>query len=137
MGVLKLSLFRPIVALLAILLSAGMASADTSALSLDEDADLLPSRAEVTVIVNVTCTANDNATLTVHVFQSLGRLINIGIGTHAFTCAGNPESFAISVLAVPGLKFQPGPATAVVRSATGAGPSIDHTYDAGAKIKLK
>jgi hypothetical protein len=133
----KRSLFRPTVALLATLLTAGTASADTTALAIDPEADLLPGRAEATVIVDVTCTLNDNATLTVHVFQSLGRLINVGIGTHAFTCSGNPESFPITVSAVPGLKFQSGPATAIVRSATGAGASIDSTYDAGAKIKLK
>jgi hypothetical protein len=103
----------------------------------DENVDLLPGRDEATVMVNVTCTLNDNATLTVHIYQSLGRLINIAIGTHAFTCTGNPESHPVSVFAIPGLKLQSGPATALVRSSTGAGVSIDHTLDVGAKVKLK
>ncbi|HWO41608.1 MAG TPA: hypothetical protein VNO43_07395 [Candidatus Eisenbacteria bacterium] len=121
----------------AVLLTASVASAATEDLSIEQDADLLPGRTEITVTVNVQCTLNDNATLTVYVFQNHGRLLNIGIGSHSFVCGGGLETFPVQVLAVPGLNFQPGPATAVVRSATGAGASIDATRDEGSRIKLK
>jgi len=134
---MQVLLKRGVCGLAAVLLTASVASAVTEDLSIEQDADLLPGRTEITVTVNVQCTLDENATLTVYVFQPHGRLLNIGIGSHSFVCGGGLETFPVQVFAVPGFTFQPGPASAIVRSATGAGASVDATRDAGAKIKLK
>jgi hypothetical protein len=58
-------------------------------------------------------------TLSVYIFQSVGRLINIGIGNgtdaDAVPCDGTPYDRTIDVYAIQGLSFQPGPATMLIR----------------------
>jgi hypothetical protein len=80
--------------------------------------------------------------MTVYIFQSVGRLINIGIGTAAFTCSGGSDVSTVDVSAIPGLKFQPGPATLLVSIAITSPDDGDPTtpetttFSNGAKVKL-
>ncbi len=53
-----------------------------------------------------------------HIFQSVGRLINIGIGSGTLICTNAPTEQSIVVNAIPGLAFQPGPATLIVKLTT-------------------
>jgi hypothetical protein len=76
-----------------------------------------------TVIVNATpqCKAPtvQGSTLaaeySIYIFQSHGRLINIGIGTVDGDCI---TPTAINVEAIEGLTFQPGPATMIMKVTT-------------------
>jgi hypothetical protein len=107
------------IALAAFMFFGGRAFADTTSVVIDGSGNLNSSRTTATLTVSGVCTVGDTATLTVHLFQSVGRLINIGIGdVSAFTCTGNADSFTVDVDAIPGLTFQPGPATVIVRSVT-------------------
>jgi hypothetical protein len=57
--------------------------------------DLSPNKTSVELTITMQCDApvnagdTKNATWTVYLFQSLGRLINIGIGTGSATCDGS------------------------------------------------
>lgn len=109
-----------VIAFAAFLLVGGAAAfADTSSVGIDPTGDLSPARTSATLTGTVACDAGQTATLTVHIYESVGRLINIGIGSvSAFTCSGSSDTWSADVAAIPGLKFQPGPATVVVRSVT-------------------
>jgi len=107
------------IALAAFMMVGGAAFADTSSVGIDPTGVLSANRASATLTGTAVCTAGDTATLTVHIYQSVGRLINIGIGdVSPFTCSGNSGTWSAVVNAIPGLTFQPGPATVVVRSVT-------------------
>jgi hypothetical protein len=83
--------------------------------------DLAANRASAELTLSVQCDGPANegelktATLTIYLFQSVGRLINIGVGTGPVTCDGNSGNETIDVDAIPGLKFQPGPATVLIK----------------------
>ena len=85
--------------------------------------DLNQARTAVTVLIPVECaapvvngttTTTTTATLSVKIFQSVGRLINIGTGSGVPTCNGQTTDVAVTVNAVTGLTFQPGPATMLI-----------------------
>jgi hypothetical protein len=81
-------------------------------------------------------------TLTVHIFQPSGRLLNIGIGTAPAACDGNSADVVVDVIAIPGLKFKPGPATAILKLAEETTDStlavIDSaTTENGTKVSLR
>ena len=79
-------------------------------------------------VVNGTTTTTTTATLSVKIFQSVGRLINIGTGSGTPTCNGQTTDIAVTVKAVTGLTFQPGPATILItltETATSSTPSLD------------
>ena len=85
--------------------------------------DLNAARTSVDIFVPVDCDAaittgqTNTATVSVYIFQSVGRLLNIGTGSSTpVTCGSGPEAdAAITVNAIPGLKFQPGPATILMK----------------------
>lgn len=85
-------------------------------------ADLSDDRASATVTVSAQCDSvtqgAPSGTLSVHIFQSVGRLINIGIGSGTIICNNIPTAQSIVVNAIPGLAFQPGPATLIVKLTT-------------------
>ena len=84
-------------------------------------ADLSDDRTSATVTVSAQCdplTQGPSGTLSVHIFQSVGRLINIGIGTGTVICNNTATPQSIVVNAIPGLGFQPGPATLIVKLTT-------------------
>jgi hypothetical protein len=99
--------------------------------------DLNQSRTSVAVMIPVECaapvvngttTTTTTATLSVKIFQSVGRLINIGTGSGVPTCNGQTMDVAVTVNAVTGLTFQPGPATMLItltETATSSTPSVD------------
>jgi hypothetical protein len=119
--------------LAAVLFTAGVADATTT---INPDGDLNGPRTIATVSITTECTSGQSATLTVYIFQSVGRLINIGIGTAAFTCSGGSDVSTVDVSAIPGLKFQPGPATLLVHTETDDGLGTITKSDSGAKVKL-
>ncbi len=84
-------------------------------------ADLSDDRTSAAVTVSAQCdpvTQGASGTLSVHIFQSVGRLINIGIGSGTLVCTNAPTAQSIGVNAIPGLAFQPGPATLIVKLTT-------------------
>jgi hypothetical protein len=95
------------------------------------------SRTSVTVLIPVECaapvvngttTTTTTATLSVKIFQSVGRLINIGTGSGTPTCDGLTTDVPVTVNAVSGLTFQPGPSTILItltETATSSTPSLD------------
>ena len=108
-------------ALAGALMSNGPALAATSVV-LNPNGDLLSkSRNSAGLTVSVVCDAavvgqTKTTSLTVKIFQSVGRLLNIGTTNPAesLTCTGNAQQIDVTVDAIPGLAFQPGPATALV-----------------------
>ena len=108
-------------ALAGALMSNGPASAAQPAPGLQGDLD--PTRTKVEdVTVQVVCyplpqgsTATKTASVTVKIFQSVGRLLNIGTGSGVPSCTGQAEDITTTVDAVSGLKFQPGPATILIK----------------------
>ena len=101
--------------------------------------DLDQTRTSVAVMIPVECaapvfdpitntTTTTTATLSVKIFQSVGRLINIGTGSGTPTCNGQTTDIGVTVKAVTGLTFQPGPATILItltETATSSTPSVD------------
>jgi len=85
--------------------------------------DLNPARDVAAVTIALDCAAlnppvvgqSNIATVSVKIFQSVGRLLNIGTGSSGvITCGAGAEDPTIDVNAIKGLKFQPGPATILV-----------------------
>ena len=84
-------------------------------------ADLSDDRTSATVTVSAQCdplTQGASGILSVYIFQSVGRLINIGIGSGTVLCTNATTDQSIVVNAIPGLAFQPGPATLIVKLTT-------------------
>ena len=87
--------------------------------------DLSPARDSAIVKVPVDCDpagANQTktASVSVKIFQPSGRLLNIGTGSVASTaqqaiCAGSQTEIDVTVNAIPGLAFKPGPATILIK----------------------
>jgi len=144
MGVVsKLPLFRPTVALLVILLTGGVASAVTNDLTV-EATDLEQNRTAAKVTGRIECTTGTTtgtANMTVYIFQSVGRLLNIGIGTidSPVNCsgAGASDSWEVTVNAIEGLRFQPGPATVLIRVETTVDGTVEAPSEKGFKARLK
>ena len=131
----------------ALLLTSAASPALAATIGVTGDGDLSPDRTSAELTITVQCDAPVNVgdtkttTLSVHLLQSVGRLINIGIGSEPITCDGNQANVIVDVNAIPGLKFQPGPATVVLRlteattDSTGA-TTPTTTTESGAKISL-
>lgn len=133
----------------ALLLTSAAVPALAATIGVTGTGDLSPNRTSVELTITLQCDAPVNvgdvktATLSVHLLQSVGRLINIGIGSDpTIICDGNQANVIVDVNAIPGLKFQPGPATVVLRltEATtdvnnATAPAI--TTESGAKISLR
>lgn len=134
---------RLAMALAAVLFTAETVTAATT-VTVDPDGDLNGPRTIATVSITTQCTlgVSDTAAMTVYIFQSVGRLINIGVANTVPTCDGTDHVLLVDVAAIPGLKFQPGPATLLVRIAITGPDPIDPTKtvttfsDFGAKVKL-
>jgi len=87
--------------------------------------DLSSARDSAIVKVPVDCDlagANQSktASLSVKIFQPSGRLLNIGTGAVASTaqqpiCTGSQTEIDVTVNAIPGLAFKPGPATILIK----------------------
>jgi hypothetical protein len=125
--------------------------------------DLSPARDSAIVRVPVDCDpagANQTKTtsVSVKIFQPSGRLLNIGTGSVASTvqqpiCTGNQTEIDVTVNAIPGLAFKPGPATILIKLtetittttttppvAPSTGPTVTVTVDeteSGARVDLR
>jgi hypothetical protein len=137
--------FRLAMALAAVLFTAGAAVAADPTVTVDPNGDLNGPRTIATVSITTQCTlaTGQSAAMTVYIFQSVGRLINIGIVNNLVpTCDGTDQVSLVDVSAIPGLKFQPGPATVLVSIAITSPDDGDPatpettTFSSGAKVKL-
>jgi hypothetical protein len=120
--------------------------------------DLAPNRASAVIPISVQCDGaasegeSKTASLTVYLFQSVGRLINIGVSRVSETavpeCTGDSGIVDVEVFAIPGLKFQPGPATVLIKlteqtTTPGATPEAPPnvtgttTTESGDKVNLR
>jgi hypothetical protein len=143
---IKLPVFSRMIAiaLMAILLSSEVVSAVTNDLTVDPTADLASNRTEATVTGVIECTkgtSSGTASITVYIFQSVGRLLNIGIESLAtpLNCTGEgfSDPWQVTVNAISGLRFQPGPATVIVKVATAVDGIADPaTTEKGFKVRL-
>jgi hypothetical protein len=94
-------------------------------------------------------TDTKSASVSVKIFQSVGRLLNIGTGSVTSTvqqpiCTGSQTEIDVTVNAIPGLKFQPGPATILItltETTTSSAPPPVITplppVETGARIDLR
>lgn len=93
--------------------------------------DLNGTRDSVTLSVQVdACTAAPGQTYSVKakIFQPSGRLLAIGIGTTSFTCQAVAQTVDnVTVNAVSGLTFKPGPATLVYEVIVTDSTTTPHT----------
>ncbi|HYY25033.1 MAG TPA: hypothetical protein VE689_06040 [Candidatus Udaeobacter sp.] len=117
MTILKRSL-----AMAAIVAMTGTASAK-NAPSGGVPGDLSPDRTSATVTVTAQCdsaTQGVSGALSVYIFQPSGRLLNVGIANETVTCTAPAiaQDIVVTVIAVPGLAFKPGPATLLIRLTT-------------------
>jgi len=110
--------------------------------------DLSPNRSSAQLTIAALCDAAVNVgdtktgTLTVHLFQPSGRLLNIGIGTAPLTCDGIEANVIVDVNAIPGLKFKPGPATVVLKMSeqtadSNAAITKSSTTESGGRVTLR
>lgn len=110
--------------------------------------DLSPNRSSAQLTIAALCDAPVNigdtksGTLTVHLFQPSGRLLNIGIGTAPVACDGVEANIVVDVNAIPGLKFKPGPATVVLKLAeqtadSNAAITDSSTTETGGRVTLR
>lgn len=137
--------------------AAGQSHAATE-LGIAGTGDLAPNRASAVIPISVQCDEttvegqSKTASLTVYLFQSHGRLINIGVSradeTPVPQCDGNSANMDVEVFAIPGLKFQPGPATVLIKlteqtTTPGATPDAPPnvtgttTTESGDKVNLR
>jgi hypothetical protein len=117
----KMTALKRALALAAVLALTGTAWAKSSPPGVS--GDLSTDRTSATVTVTAQCdstTQGISGALSVYILQSVGRLINIGIGNGTVTCnvGATPTTQDVTVNAIPGLAFQPGPATMVIRITT-------------------
>ena len=120
----NLQFFRGAVALAAVLTISGTAAAKRNPNMGGASADLSADRKTVTVNVVPQCHtapvvpgSSLSVDYSIYIFQSHGRLINIGIGSaEALECSATTG--AVQVEAIEGLTFQPGPATMIVKLTT-------------------
>ena len=82
--------------------------------------DLSPDRTSVTLSLSFPActTGTQSGEVFVYIFQPSGRLLSIGIGDAAVTCNGAIQDVPVTVEAVEGLTFKPGPATLLYRFTT-------------------
>jgi hypothetical protein len=79
---------------------------------------LSPQRDSATLQVPVSaCTAvvGQSYAVSAYIFQPSGRLLSIGIGNGPITCNGLDQLVDVTVDAIQGLTFKPGPATLLYR----------------------
>ena len=140
-GISKLTGFRGAVALAAILTMNGAASAkkpDAGGVPAQLSAD----RTSVELSINYQCdpatTLNAQGSLSVYILQSVGRLINIGTYNANLSCGtGLVTAQTVTVEAIDGLSFQPGPATLIYRFTTQDSVSLLPTVqESGARLNL-
>ena len=115
----KVTAFKQALALAAVLSMSGTALAKNG--NNGVNGDLSSDRTQVTVALNElpACTSPTTGSLSVYIFQSVGRLVNIGTYSGSVACTGSPTDLPdITVTAVPGLTFPPGPATLLIRYTT-------------------
>ena len=140
--------FKGALASAGLLMAMGAVPAATAQGDVSANGDLSPNRSSAQLTVAVQCDAPVNVgdtktgTLTVHIFQPSGRLLNIGIGTAPITCDGNQADVVVDVDAIPGLKFKPGPATVLLKLTEQTQDSNqlvteDTTTESGGKINLR
>ena len=135
-------------ALAAILAMTSTASAKKPA-SLGVSGGLSADRTSVTVSVTTPACFTDTLTipppppavgsLSVYIFQSVGRLINIGTSNTSVICDGATLTQDVTVNAIPGLTFQPGPATLLIRFSAPQDPNNPSTVtitETGSRIDL-
>jgi len=119
-----------------------------STVSVTGNGDLSPDRTSAQLTITLQCDAPVNigdtktGTLTVHILQPSGRLLNIGIGTAPVTCDGNQANAIVDVATIPGLKFKPGPATVVLKlteqtADSTAAVTDSSTLESGGRISLR
>jgi len=134
--------FKAAVVLAAVLFTNGAAVAADPTVTVDPNGNLNGPRDIATVSITTQCTlaTGQSAAMTVYIFQSVGRLINIGVANLVPTCGTGQD---VDVSAIPGLKFQPGPATLLVSiaitttdTATTPPTTTVTTFSTGAKVKL-
>ena len=117
----KMTVLKRALVLAAVLALTGTASAKKATTGPGVSGDLSDDRTSATVSVSAQCdpvTQGTSGALSVYIFQSVGRLINIGIGSGTVTCNNTATPQLITVNAIPGLGFQPGPATLLIRLTT-------------------
>lgn len=116
----RITALKSALALAAVLAMSGAATAKQASNG-GLSGTLSSDRTSATVTVTQQCdsvTPGTSGALSVYIFQSVGRLINIGIGSGTVPCTNSPFSQDVIVNAIPGLNFQPGPATLLVRVTT-------------------
>jgi hypothetical protein len=118
----KMSCLKRAFAVAALLAMTGTASAKNQS-SGGVSGDLSPDRTSATVTVTAQCnstTQGVSGALSVYIFQPSGRLLNIGIGNVTVNCTAPAisQDVVVTVNAVPGLSFKPGPATLLIRFTT-------------------
>lgn len=141
----KMTTFKWALVLAVVLALTGSASAKKASSGPGVAGDLSDDR--TSVIVSVTspaCVTDPLATqpavgaLSVYIFQSVGRLINIGTSNTSVTCNGATSVQDVTVNAIPGLSFQPGPATLLIRFTTVDPLTLQPTVsESGSRIDLR
>jgi hypothetical protein len=139
-GISGLIGFRRALALAAILAMNGTALAKKPDAG-GVPAELSGDRTTVNLTINLQCnpatTLNAQGSLSVYIFQSVGRLINIGTFNTNVPCTGSATAQTVTVEAIDGLSFQPGPATLIYRFTTQDSVSLITTVqESGARLNL-
>lgn len=116
---MKMTSFKRALALAAVLVLAGAGTASAkkpASAGPGVTGDLNADRTSTTVSVSQQCAPSSDplappttGTVSVYILQSVGRLINIGIGNGSVPCDGATLTQDITVNAIPGLSFQRDP----------------------------
>jgi hypothetical protein len=139
---------KSVIAGAALLMSSAALPAAAATVGVSGTGDLSSNRTSAELTITALCDVAVNVgetktgTLTVHLFQSVGRLINIGIATEPITCDGNQADMILQVNAIQGLKFQPGPATVILKLSeqttdSTAAVTNSTTTESGGKVTLR
>lgn len=136
----KLASLKGAIVLAAVLAMSGSALAKKPASGVP--GQLSADRTSVEVTIGVLCdpatTLNVTGQLSVHILQSVGRLINVGIANADVTCTGSETDEVVTVEAIDGLTFQPGPATMIFRFTTQDSVTLAPTVqERGSRLNLR
>ena len=139
-AVKKLTGLKRVLALAAVLVLTGTASAKKPPAGPSVSGDLNAERTIATVMVTVpSCDATlVTPSLSVYIFQPSGRLLNIGTANPTVSCTALDQEVAVEVNAIPGLAFKPGPATLLIRFMTvDIATSVQTVSESGSRVDLR
>jgi hypothetical protein len=111
--------------LLTSLANASPASANILAFTINDRASLSADRTQVIVTGTIVATPGESLSVSGQIIQVQGReFASTGLGTALLTADGSVQTWMVVLMAAPGQKLKPGPATTNFFASSSSGPMV-------------